>query len=260
MKLLDLHTHPYSHGEKYIKKNYSSKYLKRYIKSAENNNINILGFSDHDQFMNNLDWDSLIELKESEQIKILLGMEFDYIPGSEDKIKNKINKYPLDYTIGSVHNIDKWPFDHPDYKEQFNHKNIFRIYEKYFNLVKKAVESKMFNIIGHLDLIKIYNYRIDSFKLEKMVKPVLETINKNNLIIEINTNGLNKPIKEIYPSINILKMAYKMDIPITLGSDAHRPERVGENFNTIIKLIKDIGYDFISYFENNQIKHRKIRK
>jgi len=49
--------------------------------------------------------------------------------------------------------------------------------------------------------------------------------------IEFNTSGLRKPINETYPSMEILKLAVKKGIPITMSSDSHRPEHVGYAFD-----------------------------
>ena len=62
------------------------------------------------------------------------------------------------------------------------------------------------------------------------------------MVIELNTAGLRKPIKEIYPSQSLLEVAYELDIPITFGSDAHAVEQVGYCYDHATKLAKDVGY------------------
>jgi len=60
--------------------------------------------------------------------------------------------------------------------------------------------------------------------------------------IELNTSGLKRPISEIYPSPLILSLAFERDIPICFGSDAHRPEQVGNNFDKALRLAREAGY------------------
>lgn len=254
MYLVDYHTHPYSHGEI---NNYNKRLYKDYIKQAENKGIREMGFSDHEEFEEYVDFEIIEQLKEESHVRILSGLEMDYIPGKEKIIKDKIKKYRLDYSIGSVHFIDDWGFDHPDYIDEYQNRDINQLYLDYFSLVHKAVNSGLFNIIGHFDLIKVFGYKSNLDILE-IVKPILKDIKENNLAIEINTNGLNKPVKEIYPSMKIIELAFQLKIPLTFGSDAHRPDRVGENIRRYTEIIKDIGYREIAVFRNRKIEYKKI--
>jgi histidinol-phosphatase (PHP family) len=70
----------------------------------------------------------------------------------------------------------------------------------------------------------------------------LTAARKHNCAIELNTAGLRKDCKEIYPSRQILALAHQYDVPITFGSDAHAPEEVGMNFTEAIQLARSVGY------------------
>jgi len=238
MYLTDYHTHPFAHGNT----TYNLELLKRFIEKAKKMNLNELGFSDHDIFFENILWEKLLKLKQSKNLKIKIGLEVDYTPGQEDKIREMLNKLPLDYCIGSVHQLGDWTIDHPDYKDEYQKRNIDNVYKKYFNILNQAVKSGLFDIIGHLDLVKVFNFKPVKLSVKELVVPVLKSIKKRELSIEINTNGLNKPVKEIYPALNIIKKAYNYKIPICTGSDAHRVERVGEGIQDVYNIIKEVGY------------------
>ena len=246
MYLIDYHTHPFGHG----KKKYNHNLLKRYIRKAQKMNLKELGFSDHDIFSTKINWEQLIKIKKEFNFKIKLGLEIDYIPGKENNIKRLLKKLPLDYCIGSVHQIGDWTIDHPDYKDEYNKRNIDKIYRQYFNILNQAVNSGLFDIIGHLDLVKVFNFKPEKISIKNLVEPVLKSIKKRGLSIEINTNGLNKPVKEMYPALNIIKKAYKYNIPVCTGSDAHQVGRVGEGVENVINILKDIGYkEIMTYSE-----------
>ena len=53
------------------------------------------------------------------------------------------------------------------------------------------------------------------------------------MAVEINTSGLRKDINETYPNLNLLPYMEKEGVPVTFGSDAHKPEQVGYRFETI---------------------------
>lgn len=87
-----------------------------------------------------------------------------------------------------------------------------------------------------------------------IAKNALKAIKKSNMVIEINSAGLRKPIKEIYPSPLLLEMAYELDIPITFSSDAHAIGQVGFRYDEVITLARKIGYTKAVTFEQRQAK------
>jgi histidinol-phosphatase (PHP family) len=46
----------------------------------------------------------------------------------------------------------------------------------------------------------------------------------------------------MYPSRTIVEMACRAGIPLTFGSDAHKPQEVGMDFDRAIQLARDAGY------------------
>ncbi|MEA2091136.1 MAG: PHP-associated domain-containing protein, partial [Campylobacterota bacterium] len=70
--------------------------------------------------------------------------------------------------------------------------------------------------------------------------------------IELNVAGYRKPIGEAYPSQSLLKQAYKLGIPITFGSDAHKPQQVALFNDEITDMAKSVGYTKCAIFRNRQ--------
>ncbi|MGB4267551.1 MAG: histidinol-phosphatase, partial [Spirochaetota bacterium] len=97
------------------------------------------------------------------------------------------------------------------------------------------------DIIGHFDLVKKFGYRATA-DLSSEIEPILQLAAQQSTAIEINTSGWRKPIKEAYPSFEIIQKMFQYNVPVTLGSDAHAPEEVGYNFHEALSLIKQAGY------------------
>jgi len=190
-------------------------------------------------------------------IRICLGMEVDHVPDMDGEIIEKIASFPFDYVMGSVHEIEGWMFDHPDYSHGFEHRDVDELYEKYFSLVDNLIESGIYDVIGHLDLIKIYGHR-PTKRIEDFVVPVLEKAARRNMVVEINTSGLYKPVKEIYPDMSILKLCKSLGVKVTVGSDAHLPEHVGRDIFRVLELLKEIGFREIVSFENRKSVYHPI--
>ena len=112
-------------------------------------------------------------------------------------------------------------------------------------------KSGYFDIVGHLDLIKVFKF-LPKKDIKSIAQNSLKAIKKSGMTIEINQAGFRKPIKEQYPSISILELAFELDIPITFGSDAHSVEQVGYKYDSVIKIAKDIGYAKCLYFKSRE--------
>lgn len=184
-------------------------------------------------------------------IAVKLGIEADYIPGLEGETASLLGSYDFDYVIGSIHFIEGWGFDDSRYLEGYNKKDLHTIYDEYFGLVAKAAGSGMFDIIGHLDLVKKYSFRPET-DITDILEEVVSAIKESRVCIEINTAGLRKPAGEVYPSEAILALCARAGVPITLGSDAHRPEEVGMDFDHALRLAVAAGYRRLAVYSKRE--------
>jgi len=248
--LQDYHVHALAHGEY----QYTYEWLKKFLTIARERQITELGFAEHDEFISQIDTSVLKRLQEEfPDIHLRLGLEVDYIPGREDYIQQIIRSYDFDYIIGSVHFIDGWGFDHPDFRYLFEEKDIDQVYSRYFELVHMAVKCGLFDIIGHLDLIKIWGYRPQQNNVMFHVEPLLNSIKAAGMIIEINSAGLRKPVGELYPQQEIIDLMASKQIAVTLGSDAHHPRQVGEGLQEVRGVLLNAGFTRIASLQQRQV-------
>jgi len=176
------------------------------------------------------------------QLAIRLALEVDYLPGHEDWIRELAAKYPWDYFIGSVHYVsDAWVIDHPKQISEWKKRDAHEVWLAYFDRLTLAAESGLFQIIGHADLPKKFGHR-PPHNSTPLYEKFLTAAKKSNCAIELNTAGLRKDCKEIYPSREILRLAFDKGVPITFGSDAHAPTEVGLNFAEAMQLARSVGY------------------
>jgi histidinol-phosphatase (PHP family) len=193
---------------------------------------------------------SVLDAKEryKDKIDILLGYEVDYLKNHMD---NRVLQADVDYLIGSVHFIDGWGFDNPEFIGRYEHEDIDEIWQKYFHAIKEMAQSGLFDIVGHLDLIKVFKFMPKNNILD-IAKDALLAIKETDMVLEINMAGFRKPVNEPYPSIQLLKKAYDMEIPITFASDAHQPEQIALYANEVVEMAKSIGYKQCVIFSNRQ--------
>jgi histidinol-phosphatase (PHP family) len=227
-----------------------------YAKHAVAIGLTEIGFSDHspmrqDNFdnwrMNFSQVDEYIAKvrkaqKDFPQLAIRLALEVDYLPGHEDWIRELAARHPWDYFIGSVHYVsDNWDIDNPAKLSEWKNRDAFEVWSAYFERLTMAAESKLFEIIGHADLPKKFGHR-PTRDCTPLYERFLTAAKISGCAIELNTAGLRKDCREIYPSREILRLAFQKGVPITFGSDAHAPVEVGMNFAEAVHLARSVGY------------------
>ena len=244
---VDNHVHVVAHGEY----EYSEEWLIQYVNKARQKGIQVLGLVEHEQFSDKV-YRHIIEAVRRPDLLITTGLEMDFVPGREEDIKKIVNNAFLDFVMGSVHYIDGWPFDHPDYRAGFESSDIDRVYSDYFGLVQRLIQSRLFDVIGHLDLIKIWGHRPIKKSSLQYVQPILHSIKDTPMVIEINSAGLRKPVQEMYPSRQIIEEMFNLNLPVTMGSDAHHPEQVAEGLAGVAQKLWSIGYRKVTAFKGRE--------
>jgi histidinol-phosphatase (PHP family) len=180
--------------------------------------------------------------REFPQLTVRLALEVDYLPGHEDWIRELTARHPWDYLIGSVHYVsDSWDIDNPAKLSEWKKRDAYEVWELYFERLARAAASGLFDIIGHADLPKKFGIR-PTQDCRPLYDLFLQAAAKAGCAMELNTAGLRKDCREIYPGRELLTMAFARQIPITFGSDAHAPGEVGMNFTEALALARSVGY------------------
>lgn len=227
-----------------------------YARHAVSLGLTEIGFSDHSPMMRDdfdnwrMRLDQLDEYvekvararRECPGLAIRIGLEVDFVPGHEEWIRSLSARHPWDYFIGSVHYIgDLWAIDSPANIPDWRKRDVWEIWAAYFELLTAAAESRLFEIIGHPDLPKKFGFR-PARDCTPLYEPFLDAARRGGSALDINTAGLRKDCREIYPSADFLRLARAERVPITFGSDAHEPEQVGMNFTEAMALARGAGY------------------
>ncbi|MFC1692804.1 histidinol-phosphatase HisJ family protein [Candidatus Latescibacterota bacterium] len=186
-----------------------------------------------------------------DRISIRLGCEMDIVHDRIGEIKNIIDEYEFDYIIGSIHYLDGWPFDQEQYKEAFEKGDLDDIYLHFFDAVISAVETGLYDIVGHVDNIKRMGFRPPD-DLTYQYNRVASVIKSMNCVVELNTSGFDSACCEQYPSTEFLKILYRHGIPVTAGSDSHDPKQVGKYYERALSVLREAGYQHIVYFKGRE--------
>jgi len=258
-----------------------------FIEEALRKEMTAIGFSSHSP----LPYDNGYSIKENKlddyckeirqlkekykgRINIFLALEIDYIPGISDNFKSFKDRLSLDYTIGAIHLVknrktgELWFIDGPEINYTIGLTRIFNddiklAVQTYFSQLNEMILTQKPTIVGHFDKVKMNNkgrfFAESEIWYENLVKETITCIKKAGSIVEVNTRGIYKKRSDsLYPGIFALKEIYKMNIPVTISSDAHQPEELTSYFPETISILKDIGFKEVVQFDGKDWNSERI--
>lgn len=253
----DVHLHTaYSHGQAGTKAMYQA---------ARDRGLDIIGFSEHSprplgyaypsDYQQQLTAGFPDYIREVQalrglepDVRVLLGLEADYIPGREDFAADLIRSQPYDYVIGGLHFQGDWGFDFSanDW-EGLSRRRRFAAYAAYYDDLAAMCRCGLFHIAAHPDLIKIFTP--DSFRewlatdeAADAVRAALTAMRDNGLLMEVSSAGLRKPCREIYPGPVIMTLAAELGLDISFGSDAHCTNTPAYAFDQLARYAAHFGF------------------
>lgn len=240
------------------------------VKAAIEKNFDALGFSSHSMYPFAGDWHIAprehqtyvneirhLQDKYNSKIDILCGFEADYIPSMCAPDFNNYAQLKPDYLIGSVHYIvtDRGHFTVDESPEGVKRgiENCFsgngkKAVQEYFYLEREMLRNCDFTIIGHADLIRLRNGKINFFDPSESwykheVKQLVKEIARTNVIVEVNSGAISRGLMDdVYPAAYMLDLLKEKNVPVTISSDAHVTANLDGAFDRACEAIKKAGY------------------
>ncbi len=180
-------------------------------------------------------------------LEIGLGVEVGYNPHFLEEIKRRLALHAWD-RIGISYHFLKTDSTYLNLvsSRQINIDALDRlgvneVVKRYYITLKEAVDKLPGQVLCHIDAVMRHHPNVTiTPEHNTLIDDLLEAVACNNMSLEVNTSGYR--IKDApYPSLDILRKAIKKNIPLVAGSDAHRPEDVGRDFDRLASLIEEIG-------------------
>jgi histidinol-phosphatase (PHP family) len=255
----DYHSHPQGHRVQ----PYTQTLLQPWIDSARQRGLTDIAFTDHDRYHAGIDFDELEKLRAANpDIKIRAGVEMDNDPETSAAGRAWVEKNwdRLDFVLGSVHYLDRpsQMFDSvPAGAEQFAGRDIDEIYADYFRRIRDMAATGLVDCLSHLDLIKIHGHRPRA-PIHDLVGETLDLIAARGLAVELSTAGWRKPVNELYPSDEIIRLALDKGIRFTTASDAHSHVQLGENYDRLAGKMAQLGITEVCVFEKHRAQLKSL--
>ena len=161
--------------------------------------------------------------------------------------------------------VDGKPEDIKKGIDKLFNKNAKKAVCEYFYLQREMIKKCDFTILGHPDLFRKENERLNLFNesdswYKKEVKALAKEIAKKGIITEVHKGAITrKKMNDVYPSAFFLNLLKEYNVPITISSDAHSANDLDGAFETAIDTIKKAGYSEVAYLNSScKVQFQKI--
>ena len=204
---------------------------------------------DYDKYFSDLE---TLREKYKNQITIKNGLEFGIQKYNIEKYNKLFEKYPLDFIILSVHQIDDKEFWNHSYQDGKTEKEY---YEDYFNEIYYLVQNySNYCVLGHLDMMKRYDEK-DGYnpfvENKEIITKILKRVIADGKGIELNTSSIKYKLDDLMPSRDILKLYLELGGEVlTIGSDSHcKRDLKNSHIEELKQELRDIGFTKFCTFE-----------
>ncbi len=194
---------------------------------------------------------NFLKAKYKKDINLIIGVEIGLEPYLDKRIKEFVKLYDFDFVIGSSHLANR---KDPYYPEFFEKRSKISALSEYFLATLNNLDYiNDFDVYGHLDYVIRYAPNKDDGYYYKDYKDILDSI-LIKLInmgkgIEINTGAFQKGLNFTNPSVDIIRRYKELGGELlTLGSDSHSVDFLGNKLDYAGFLAKDAGFKHYNVF------------
>jgi len=189
-----------------------------------------------------------------DETDLRLGIEADFIPGREERMRTLLEGRDWDYVIGSIHFLSEGALDYDKFDVWNSGRSPDHVWRTYFEWLGELAATGMYDILAHPDLVKHWGRERPwpDRDLRYYYDIAMERIAESGIAVEVSTAGLRKPVGEIYPDRAFLEMVIDAGNPVALSSDAHTPDQLGFEYDRALELLNDAGVKEICVFDRRE--------
>lgn len=174
-------------------------------------------------------------------LPVKLGLEVDFVPGTEQAVLALLDGIPFDYLVGSIHWIGAWNFMRAGATTEYERRGTERAFEQYFELEASLAASGLVDVLAHADVITRHGLRPEG-DLGRFHEPVVAAAARSGTAVEVSSAGLRQTVGSIYPAPAFLARFRAAGVPITLASDAHLADDAAWGHDAVVEAAREAGY------------------
>ena len=198
------------------------------------------------------------EFKDKYKNKIIIsvGVEIGGALFEPEKANEIIKNNNLDFILCSCHSAKgQHDYCRKNYDEE---KDIQGLLKNYFMILEESSRACDFDSLAHITyplryICGNYGIKVNMEEFMPIIEQTLLNLIKRDKAMEVNTSGFRQKIGVSIPGKEIISLYKRLGGKlITIGSDAHRSEDMGKDFDKTFALLKECGFDRYYYYQNRQ--------
>ena len=241
----------------HVHSNYSDgSFLRGMVRAAESAGLEGLGFADHCNvgarermaemrrvYGFNLDLtyerrrQAIDRLRADTSLELYDAVEMDYHPADETEIRSFLESARFDYAVGSVHEVDGTNVQVASHFVDRPPAERDRIVETYYDRLVSLVESELFDVAAHVDLLE-RTKPLRGRATDEQYHRVADAFARSRTIPEINAGRALTDEEIVHPETQFFEILREYDVPFTLGPDAHRPFEVENRAGFLAEFVE----------------------
>ena len=188
------------------------------------------------------------------QLTIRAGIEIGEPHIFPTQAQAMLARYPFDYALGSLHWVDQ---DSVFDIKYFRAYPVDVTFGNFFIELERMTRLGGFDILSHFDVPvrtahAVYGAYIPQ-QFEEPIRAVLRNCIDQGIALDLNTAALRRVASVLTPGLEILQWYVEMGGErVSLGSDAHRPENVGQHLDVALEIARQAGLKYLTHFESRQ--------
>ena len=207
--------------------------------------------------------ETLFRLREKYQkeLQIHFGIELGLQPHLNSYFHKLLKTMPFDFVIGSSHIVHGYD---PYYKEYFKGREESACYREYFESILENLHAfSEMDVYGHIDYIVRYGPNQNKYytyeRYQDILDEILRTVIARGRGIELNTGGFHYGLGEPNPCRAVIRRYRELGGEIiTVGADAHGPEKIAYDFDKADAILADCGFKYYTVFQNRKPEFVKL--
>ena len=187
-------------------------------------------------------------------LTIRQGVEVGLAPWNKEEIRKDLAAFPYDFVLGSVHFIED---EDPYLPPYWVGRDPLAAERQYFEEMLRCVQlHDQFDVLGHLTYISKCKAHpcpriIPLEQYRDLIAEIMKALISKGKGMEVNTSGFDR-CGDYLPGIPYLKLFKDLGGEIvTVGSDAHNCQRVGQYVSDACEMVKEI-FGHVCTFQNRQ--------
>ena len=168
---------------------------------------------------------------------------FDVVLGSCHAVKEGVSGFGAIFRAAKENNSDLLT-------ETSTDEEILSLVSDYYDTMARMISMpRFFDVMAHVTLPfrylgRLYGNRFSWRQMEDKIFPLLQYAVKNEVALELNTNGWTDELgTHTLPEKDLIQHYYQMGGRlITIGTDSHKKGRLTDGFDNAFKELKEIGF------------------